>query len=370
MQDREDAAKVAHRASADAVPQRNSQSRPEPNTRRQPGRDAPWGRDDIPGLQRLIGNQSVSMLLSHQPGYLTPATPAVVQRDATPPKVLSWSSKLTKGGQAKDMPRDLAAPRQKVYVGDAMTVTANFGMLTDEQRQAITFTNTLDGTYAMTGPSWQGNSASWKIEFVTVGNLSAKFGAEGALMPGASMVLGDYQESYGVVADLLDFMMACQAAQSDIIAKFASAETKLQAAATAFKKAQETQQKALTAAANAQKAGDDLVWAALFAAVGGFAGGAVGGNVKTVLEGLKPRLGNIAEGALTDAGKDFIKFTARSLDRLRGGGAPSVKGDSQAPSADKSSDPASKPGGSKEKASGESPFDFLTTVARKSVRTR
>jgi hypothetical protein len=186
---------------------------------------------------------------------------------------------------------------------------------------------------------------------------TAQFRANSAFMPGASILLGEHTENFRVVADLQDFMLAVSGAQAELIGKFAAATAKLNTAAGAFRRAQETQQKALSAVAGAEKMGDDLLWGALFAVLGGLAGGAAGSSLKSTLQTMEPKIDAVAIDGLTDSGKDFVKFSIRSLDKLRGAGT-STKGDSTSSSVR----PEAEAHG-KEKASGKSPFDFLTNCA-------
>ncbi len=332
----------------------------------------PLGRSGVGqvlALQRLAGNHAVASLLRRSTETRTHTTPSppvsvsvqrdpTVQRVPTPPPVQSWSGKVKVGGVAKDRPRDLEAAAQKVYVGDQMTVSADFPALTTEQKLTIKMTEQVEGTCTYSGPTWVGNRATWVLDFPKVGALTMKFKVSGDLGDGLSVILGEHNEQFRVVTDIIDFILSVQAAHSVLDGKFSSATAHLNSAVGAFKKAQEDQQGVLNSVGKTDKLAYDLMWGAFWAAAGGFAGGAVGSVLKKSLEGLKDLKGPVADG-FTDAGKDFVKFSVRSLDKMRGGtGKPSTSGDSTAPG-----NPAAKAPGAAEKAAGDEPLDFLTATA-------
>jgi hypothetical protein len=279
------------------------------------------------------------------------------------PTVRSWGSVLQQGGLGSGQPRDLGAEPQKVFVGDTITVTAEFPELDSAQRAAVKLAGAGAGAgdagYTLSVPSWAGNKATWNLTPTSVGRLTTTFSAKSDLLPGAAMDLGQNHDNYVVVTDLLDFIMGVQAAQSQIIGKFAAASEKLALAVSAFRNAQADQDSALKDVGAAEKMVDDLLWNALFAAAGGGIGGAiVGGRLKPVLEQWMGKGSAGAEG-FSDAAKDTIKFAVRSMDKMRGGSTTQTSGDSTSPP-----DPVAKSGGDR-RAAGSNPLDFLTMSTAK-----
>jgi len=319
-------------------------------------------------VQRLAGNRAAGTLFGNSPTRHASNTVGglVVQRRAAVPKLVGWLSRVTKGGQGAGLDRILGAANQKVFVGDKMRVSAEFA--------APVHDGDWGGGVQLSAPGGdvtlverQGKQVSWDITFLKVGHQRASFNLTdqaGAPIPG-----GTHDEDFGVVADLADFIMAVQQAQSELIGKFAAAQSKLSTAANAFRVAKADQDAALKDVGAQEKLAEDLVLGALFAAVGGFAGGAVGG----VLTGSKAaEAGPVAkalaqwkdsapvfQGGMSDLAKDTVKFVTRSGQRLfqSGSGRLSTAGDSTAPT-----DPTQQPGGSRS-ASGEDPLEFLTTMS-------
>jgi Domain of unknown function (DUF4157) len=277
-----------------------------------------------------------------------------LQRDpgALPPGVNAWLLKVNKGGQGEGQPRDLASDPAKVFVGDHLLLCAEFPKLTPEQRQQIKPDDFFGGTAAFVaaGPTWDGNRLTWDVQPTSVGSLSAQLEASATVVEGATADLGQHAQTFEVVIDLIDFIMAVQSAQSQILSKFAAASKQINLAALTFRQAQADQDAALTDVAKTEKLTDDLLWGAFFAAVGGGVGGEAGRQAKKIFEGWQVK----SPEGLTDLCKDTVKFAVRSLDRMRGG-KPATQGDSTAPP----TLPTAKPGGARS-AQGENPFDFLT----------
>jgi hypothetical protein len=314
------------------------------------------GLAQVLALQRFAGNAAVSGLFGRPPPAVQRQGPGTAV--ATPPKVKSWSSHIVKGGEGAGLERTYdATGGQKVFKGDRMTVSAEFGTLTDDQRKGVQSIDAHAGdssVCAVTGGDWQGNKLTWEVTFLKVGPLKNDFNVFWE-QSGAQLEFGTYSESSVVVADLADFIMAVQVAQSQILSRFSSATAQLNQAAQAFRQAQADQDAALHEVSSEEKMIDDLLYGALFAGLGGAAGGAVGGALKNTFMGW-----SAAEaGAATDAAKDLTKFAVRSMDKMRGsgGGGPSTSGDSTAPAS------PTAPAGGERKASGENPLDFLTTQA-------
>jgi hypothetical protein len=282
-----------------------------------------------------------------------PAPPADPQATSLP-TLGDWTQTLTEGSEGPGISRDMAATPQKVFKGDRANITVAFKSITDEQRKDLVLEGSAEGGARVANATWAGNKATWNVTFEKAGVVRGKFAAKSTLMPGAAAILGEHQADFQVVSDLQDFILGVQSAQGQIIGKFSGAGAKLGLAVIAFRAAQADQDAALKDVGAQEKMVDDLLWGALFAGAGGFAGGAVGGLMKQWQGDVAAK--TVAGEGFTDLAKDTVKFSVRSLDRLRGAGGTKTSGDSTSPTS-----PTATPGGERS-AAGENPLDFLASV--------
>src|SRR5262249_28698282 len=99
-----------------------------------------------------------------------------------------------------------------------------------------------------------------------------------------------------------------------IDAKWHGAAKKLEDAAGAFERAKRAQSEAIHAARANQELAAELVTGAFFAGLGGLAGGAIGNIINARMS--KPTADPAFGGAITDGGKDTMKWATRALQKL------------------------------------------------------
>jgi hypothetical protein len=118
--------------------------------------------------------------------------------------------------------------------------------------------------------------------------------------------------------------------------RFDRAEARLDRAGMAFSRAHGRQKEELAGVAAGERLDNELLWGVVFAGLGGFVGGALGGvlkpNVMAALQradalSRRPKLSNALTEGFTDLGKDIAKFGVRTAGKPS---APTI-GDSTAP---------------------------------------
>jgi len=282
-----------------------------------------------------------------------------IQRDSKhEPKFAAWKVEIIQGGLGAGAGRRIAPDTTKVFMGDTVIVKASFTNMTKADQASIGW-GTVSGGVHLDIPLPKAFESDNVLQWVV---KPKKVGAEGALFQVTTATVPyDFFQNFLVVVDLQDFTLGCIEAQSTLSGKFDKATRKLNEAATAYLQAYNDQEQVLSSLAASEKMMDDIAFGVLFAAVGGYAGGALATELKafkTIGEDGKPQA--MLSDAIIDSAKDTAKFVVRSFDRLRGGSSsPSSSGDSTSPTVE---DPI-RTGGGKYKPAGEHPQEFLTKVA-------
>ena len=312
-------------------------------------------------LQAQVGNQAVAQLVrNHEAPDSSPrqeeaistlqaAGPhrlkSAVQRQATTAAVEGLRVRIVKGEEGEGYPRPMTATHTTIFKGDTVVVTLRFKAPAKDAHGGIIAQVSSHGSET-TSLGWvDARTHAWEIRFTHVGPATATFqGGQPAEV---------FKEQFRVVADLADFQMACAEAITRLQERFGAATERLNQAARAFRQAQAEQQTDLDDVSASEKMFDDLLFGAMFAAAGGFAGGAVGAWLKNVQKGAFAK-----NDALIDTAKDTVKFAVRSLDKMRGA-SPTTSGDS---TASQTTDATAAPQGDRA-AAGENPMDFLTVLS-------
>lgn len=246
----------------------------------------------------------------------------------------------------------------KVFLGDTVAVRADFVNITGADHAAIGWGTTFGGVHLDIPLPKQFESPAilkWDVKPKKVGAEQATFRVTTSVSPSQTT------ERFLIVTDLQDFTLGCIEAHSTLSGKFNRAVRILNEAATAFREAYGEQETVLNSLRAADRMLEDIAFGVIFAAAGGYAGGALGTWLKgfkgTPLDGKPTQL---LSDALIDTAKDTAKFSVRSLDRLRAGSSsPSVGGDSTAPNV---ADPI-RSGRGKYSPAGEHPQAFLTKLS-------
>jgi hypothetical protein len=194
----------------------------------------------------------------------------------------------------------------------------------------------------------------WRLGFRAPGTAKADFDVE--LAPGSALGneirTGGYGVSFLVVQDIAHFALSCISTQSKLLSSFMAASERLNLAGNALRIAYNEQKADLDDVAASEKLASDLVLGVIFAAAGGFAGGAVGGWMKQVAGGRYAKADHVV-----DTAKDTMKFAVRSIQKSRSGTRLSTPGDSTAPTVDQL------PTLRGDRApTGEDPVEFLTRL--------
>jgi hypothetical protein len=306
-------------------------------------------------LQGAAGNGAVGRMLMDPGRQATPA----LQRQPTPegtaggapakdPEVGAWVVRVEPGGQGAGIDRiDPAGGTTRVFPGDKAIIRAQFQKLATSDHEYVGHSVVTASDVDVKDRWADAKTREWQVGFTKVGTRKVQIELFG------DAPIDSYTEEFRVVSDLADFTLACVEAQSRLRGKFDHATRHINQAASAFRKAFAEQQEDLDAALAHQKMVADLVIGAIFAAAGGFVGGALGGWLKNYKDAAYK-----SDDWLIDTAKDTVKFGVRSVDKLiRGGPSPAVQGDSTAPGR---TDP-DKPRGMY-KASGKDPLDFLADL--------
>jgi hypothetical protein len=305
--------------------------------------------EDLLALQRAAGNAAVGRLLGAQRGlHRAPPQHGGTAAPARPVDVTSLGAKIIPGGEGrtggKPDVRPMGANTTKVFKGDTVTFTAGFDGAAADGGAGFSVGTNGDGAVQGAG-KWIGDRTyQWSVVFTKVGHKQVSVQGAGST----------FTENFEVVADIVDFIAACVEAQSKVLERFAAASEKLGTIGVEYNKAFAQQEGDLKEVAESEKMVDDLIWGAFFAAVGGAAGGAVGGWIKRTKDGLYKN-----DDFLIDTGKDLMKFTVRSVDKLRGGSGPRTSGDSTAPG--DPGDPGK--GRGERKAAGKDPFEYVSGLS-------
>ena len=231
-------------------------------------------------------------------------------RVTVPPPKADFFTVLTHGGQSPGTPRRDGT----CFMGDEFYVSATFSGIDKPQY------NSLDVGVRGSSPrftqsvQWKGDKLIWILKADKVGKSKLEFWVK---VPGMVQEL-KHVEDMTTLLDLQHFHMAVTSAQSKAGAKLGNAASKIHAAAASYERAYDAQQDILTHKAKEDQLRQDLALGALFAVLGGAAGGAVGNLVKEALG--KPMADLAKGGALIDMTKDLVKFSVRTLPKLGGGG--------------------------------------------------
>ncbi len=321
---------------------------------------------DGEALQRTVGNQNVTNLIQAQPNHKKSTAQHAAKKPAYRPDAV-FSVQVIPGSEGPGIKREASGIHHKIFKGDTIVIRAKFKRLTTEQKESFaahTTKTVVSGTDEEPELAWQPNINwesntvhAWKFTASKVGDYVLQVGFNG---PNVSQ----YEvRNVTVVSDVQDFALACTEAQSTLSGKFHRATRILNEAATAFRQAYAEQETLLSEEAARTKMEEEIVFGVLFAAAGGYAGGALATNLKGLRSltkvDLKGEAQQLLSEAVIDSAKDTAKFAVRSLDKLRGGSKS--KGSGASPSPDVS-DPI-RMGGGKYQPAGEHPQDFLTNLS-------
>lgn len=176
---------------------------------------------------------------------------------------------------------------------------------------------------------WFGDTCVWEVRAASIGRFELKVSLVGA-------VTKELVHTIEVVRDADDQKTAILRALIKLENRFDRAAERLDRAGIAFSRAFGRQKDELAGVAAGERLDNELLWGVVFAGLGGFAGGAVGGLLKPkVMEALqradaisrRPRLTEALREGFTDLGKDIVKFGVRTAGKPS---APTI-GDSTAP---------------------------------------
>ena len=275
---------------------------------------------------KQVGEDSVGAKVS----ALTPLLPGatVIGNEVESPTTtlripeveVEWGEEVTPGNTGEGKERDYASDPVKIYRNDSYTITANFKNISEPEKAGVKFmigaSGTVGGPEELPDTKWTGSKATWVIKATRPGLVNYSISGK---VPGSLTELS-HDINLKVVMDLQDLILTCGAASSKINTKWNRAAKKLEDATTAFEDAQTKHNVVLHKAGQAQKLVGELLMGAFFAGLGGLAGGAAGNIIKSKLSKLGPLLGDTAGGALTDGGKDVVKFAIKALQNLGGDG--------------------------------------------------
>lgn len=312
-------------------------------------------------LQAVAGNSAVARLL--QPALQRKTEKPVPLKAPAEPVLDAWDVKLEPtprphqgAGKPRVIKSSLKEGKPKVFVGDTVIVRAHVKHLDDKTFRTLQTNARLTGGVAMGDTEREGTEVlRWRLTFQAPGPATADFDV--ALAPKSpldnTLNAPGHSVSFLVVQDIEHFALSCISAQSKLLSKFMAASERLNLSANALRIAYNEQKADLEDVAASEKLADDILFGVIFAAVGGGAGGLLGGWLKTVSGGKLAKADHII-----DAGKDTLKFVVRSGQKaIPGGARVSTSGDSTAPTTDQL------PTLRGDRApTGEDPVEFLTRV--------
>jgi len=321
-------------------------------------------REQTPEAERreppMASPRAVTQMLSRAPKAPTPKAPTP-KAPAKGPQVDGWMVEVTPGPLGAGIDRKPDIDVTKVFLGDTVTVRADFVRITEADHERIGWGTVYGGAH-LDIPSPKGFETEtvlkWDVRPKKVGTERVTFSVDTEVSP------SKITETFLVVTDLQDFTLGCIEAQSTLSGKFHTATRKLNEAATAFREASGDQEKVLNQLSASDKMLEDVTWGVLFAAAGGYAGSRLGTSLKEMKSltavDAKGDAQQLLSDAVIDAAKDTGKFVVRAADRLRGpSSGPSGKGDSTQHDV---KDPIRSGGGTYHPA-GEHPQDFLTKLS-------
>lgn len=251
---------------------------------------------------------------------------------------------LTHGGQAAGVVR-----REGIcYMGDEIHVSATLSGVRLPQYLGLNLGVRGSSPRFAESVQWRGDRVTWTLKATQVGKSRLEFWVQ---VPGASQQL-THVEDMSTLLDLTRFHLAVSSAQSAAQVKLGRAVARINDAAASYERAYDLQQEILMQKAKEDQIEQDLAMGVLFAMLGGAAGGAVGGLLKKSMGDAAKKVGG---EAVTDMGKDLIKYGVRTLPKL-------VSGDSGGQSGGTTDTPPGRPGISdkgENQAAGEKPSRLL-----------
>jgi hypothetical protein len=299
---------------------------------------------------------------------------------------------VRRGGLGPWMPRRPTS----LLRGDALVVGARVEGVANPSRSIKPLIALIKGGLKVEKEGWQGDTYVWRIRAESVGEFplivsvwdrtskapgtSIDSGRDGRptfgrvepltfgpkpfafdrdRRPGFGRVIEELSVSITVLGDVGNQGRATTTAMHELNTRFKVAERQVVAAGRAFNTAFRSYDAELKAVEAGQQHDRDMLWGILFAGLGGFVGGAVGGLVKPQVErmltnaGAGPRLSNALREGITDAAKDPAKFGTRVLGRSY----PGTLGDSTAPPGSRPRATARPP-----KRVGDNPQDFYLSL--------
>ena len=223
---------------------------------------------------------------------------------------IGWEESVAEGpvGKEPGMPGAGDSEGQRsMFVGGKLTVRANLGALTPEQKALITAQVDAGGESPETAAAWKGDSYEWTSTFTTAGRMTVEYtlASEGATESNMVPLL--------VKADAATARANVQIAQSVLEQKMSAVQMKLGPAHTAYKAAYEKHKSVLEDAGAAEKLEQDVLIKIAFAAAGGAAGVAI------------PSPGDIAEKWATIKAFTYDTPGGRSTRALGAGAAAENK---------------------------------------------
>jgi hypothetical protein len=157
------------------------------------------------------------------------------------------------------------------------------------------------------------------------------------------------------------FKGRCSTAESTLNSLHAAGREWFMSCFLNYKKAYDNHNAALKEQAGAERLKDAILFSVIFGALGGVAGGAVGGALRGSQETMRKAFGNIGEGALTDAAKDFTKAVARVPTQLQGRSGAGAGGGGAPPTVT-STAPAGVAGQGERAPAGIDPLDWMAGI--------